>query len=430
MRPVAVVMNMFYTGLGIARSLGARGVPVIGLTSRRGIYGNFTRFATVHRCPDSREQPEALLPYLLKLGQELGQHAVIFPTRDDDIVFLDRHRDALKTSFHLVIPEPDVIHACLDKWQTFRRACEAGVASPRCWVIHNESELHKAAEEIASSCIMKPISSHVWRKHGNWSIVGGRKAIAVHSKEELLAEYAQISHADPCVLLQEMVPGGDDQLLIAACYMDRTSTLRAGFAARKLLQVPPGLGTGCIVETVQRPDVVNTAVRLLQHMHFTGIAEVEFKSDAQSGELKLIEINSRPWDQHSLGRASGTDLIYMAYCEHAELPMPSVQKPLASYKWVAEDVFFTTILRLVWRRNWEGVRSLFRLAQGKKIYGIWEREDKRPFLVYLFQFLPGFMWMAIRFAGAAITNKVVGRRFRGKGGTAYEPHLRDAKSSG
>ena len=27
MRPTAVVMNMFYTGLGIARSLGERGSP-------------------------------------------------------------------------------------------------------------------------------------------------------------------------------------------------------------------------------------------------------------------------------------------------------------------------------------------------------------------------------------------------------------------
>jgi len=36
MSPVAVVMNMFYTGLGIARSLGEQGIPVIGLTAQVG----------------------------------------------------------------------------------------------------------------------------------------------------------------------------------------------------------------------------------------------------------------------------------------------------------------------------------------------------------------------------------------------------------
>ena len=33
-------MNMFYTGLGIARSLGEHGVSVIGLSAHRRIYGN------------------------------------------------------------------------------------------------------------------------------------------------------------------------------------------------------------------------------------------------------------------------------------------------------------------------------------------------------------------------------------------------------
>ena len=33
MKPPAVVLNMFYTGLGIARSLGEQGIPVIGLSA-------------------------------------------------------------------------------------------------------------------------------------------------------------------------------------------------------------------------------------------------------------------------------------------------------------------------------------------------------------------------------------------------------------
>ena len=55
MRPTAIVMNLFYTGLGIARSLGERGIPVIGLSAHRGIYGSYTRYAEVRSSPDSRE---------------------------------------------------------------------------------------------------------------------------------------------------------------------------------------------------------------------------------------------------------------------------------------------------------------------------------------------------------------------------------------
>ena len=62
MRPTAYVMNMFYTGLGIARSLGEHGIPVVGLTAQRAFYGNYTRYAKAVFSPDSRHEPEAFPP--------------------------------------------------------------------------------------------------------------------------------------------------------------------------------------------------------------------------------------------------------------------------------------------------------------------------------------------------------------------------------
>src|SRR5437879_3800717 len=82
-----------------------------------------------------------------------------------------------------------------------------------------------------------------WRKAGNWDLVGARKAIGISSREQLLSEYADIARADPRALLQQMVPGGDDSLLIAACYLDRESNMVAGFNIQKLVQSPEGFGT-------------------------------------------------------------------------------------------------------------------------------------------------------------------------------------------
>src|SRR5579864_9301459 len=118
MRPTAVVMNMFYTGLGIARSLGEHGIPVVGLSAQRGIYGNYTRYARIVFCPDSRGGPEALRTRLIQMGRETGHRSVIFPTRDDDVVFLDRFRKELEPYFVLTVPESSVLQACLDKSET------------------------------------------------------------------------------------------------------------------------------------------------------------------------------------------------------------------------------------------------------------------------------------------------------------------------
>jgi D-aspartate ligase len=379
--PTAIVMNMYYTGLGIARSLGEQGIPVIGLSSRRGVYGNFTRYAKTLLCPDSREEPEELLEYLLKMGKAEGGNSLIFPTRDDDVIFLDRFREKLNAYFVPIVPESSVVNTCLDKWETYLSARRAGVATPHCWLVDSQEGLRRVLAEVKYPCVLKPVAAHHWRKGANWKIVGGRKAICVSSQEELLVEYAATACADQRALLQELIPGSDCNLVIAACYLDRQSNWVAGFNTRKLVQIPEGFGTGCIVQAVQCNELFEPAMRLLQEIRFTGIAEVEFKWNAAISEYQLIEVNPRPWDQHRLGKSCGTDLVYLLYCEYAGLGRPSVNNRTSAQKWIAEDTLLETALRRIWRLD-PSVRSLFRLARGERIYAIWSARDPLPSLTY------------------------------------------------
>jgi D-aspartate ligase len=394
--PAAVVMNMFYTGLGIARSLGERGIPVIGL-SAHNIYGNYTRHANVRRAPDSREDPEALLEFLLRLAREIGSRSVLFPTRDDDLLFLDRFRQELTAGYIPVLPQPGALHACLDKWQTYVSACNAGVSVPQTWKIESREQLLNL-QNVAFPCVLKPLSSHYWRRGRNWERIGSCKAIIVQSHEELVSEYERIMAVDSRALLQVAVPGADTGLVVAACYIDRASNFVAGFGAQKLLQIPEGFGTGCILQTADPSEVMPLALKLLREMQFNGIAEVEFKRDSSSDEYKLIEVNARPWDQHRLGRACGVDLIYMAYQDLADLPRREVipQRPVET-KWIAEDALTTASVCSLWHRDKKFLQRL-RLASGKRMYGIWYAHDP----------LPGIAWVVHTIAAAA---RAVLRRF-------------------
>jgi len=428
MHPTAIVMNMFYTGLGIARSLGEKRVPVIGLTAQHGIYGNYTRYAKVKFSPDSRHHPTALLTYLLRLGKEIGHRSIIFPTRDDDVLFLDRYREELNRYFLLAVPESPVVEACLNKWQTYLWAQQAGVPTPRCWTAEGEEDLHRIVPELTFPCVLKPVSSLHWRKNDNWQIVGSRKAVSLSSAEQLFSEYASISRADKRVLLQEMVAGSDDHLLVAACYLDRHSNLLAGFTAQKLAQAPEGFGTGFIIQTVDRPELLATAVRLLQHIRFTGIAEVEFKWDSLHRQYQLIEVNPRPWDQHRLSRASGFDLIYTAYCDYVRLALPSLETTIAVKKWVAEDTFILTCLRFLWRRD-RKLGSLFRLARGNRTYAIWSVKDPLPFLGYsIMRFIPQLLGTGICHLWSAFVRQVLNKVSGDRKGKFYENYLENGKS--
>jgi len=402
--PAAIVMNMYYTGLGIARSLGEHGIQVIGLSAHRGVYGNFTRFADVRFSPDSRESPEQLLRFLLELGDEIGEKSVIFPTRDDDVLFLDRFRDDLHSCFIPAVPLGHALAACLDKWETYRAAKRTGVAVPATWKVESYEDLMRVSGEIVFPCVLKPLSAHLWRKADNWDRVGARKAIAVSSLDELEREYLAVAAADPRVLVQEIVGGGDEHLSVVACYMDRSSKPTASFSARKLLQAPEGFGTGCIVETAERPEPSAMAFRLLEHLGFTGIAEVEFKWDTLSRHYKLIEINPRPWDQHRLGAACGVDLIHLAYCDLAGVPKPEMLNRNAPCKWIAEDVLFLAMLRSLWKRDGK-LGALRRMARGRKIYAIWSWADPLPSIAWLPRRCFGITVDTVRLMLSTITHR-------------------------
>jgi predicted ATP-grasp superfamily ATP-dependent carboligase len=239
--------------------------------------------------------------------------------------------------------------------------------------------------------------------------VGARKAIRVASAEELSAEYAVIAAADRRALLQELIPGDDDCLVVAACYVDRHSRFRAGFNAQKLVQTPPGFGTGCIVQTADKPALFERTIRLLRAMEFTGVAEVEYKWDARDREYKLIEVNPRPWDQHRLGTACGVDLMYIAYCDLAGLPEPDVQVRFAPRKWIAEDAFLLSALRLLWRRE-SGLATLFRQARGKRMFAIWSASDPLPFAVYAARLIPELGRLGLRAMRGRTARTPDGRR--------------------
>jgi predicted ATP-grasp superfamily ATP-dependent carboligase len=395
MGSTAIVMNMYYTGLGIARSLGEHGIKVSGLTARRGVYGNFSRYVRTLLAPDSRHQPEELLAFLLGMKSAPGEK-VIFPTRDDDVIFLDRFRRDLEPFFTLAVPDSDALTACLNKWETHQAALRSGVPVPKCWLVENDEDLRRVGQEATFPCVMKPLLSQYWRRGGNWQIVDCRKVIGVSSLEQMHAEYATISRADKRVVIQEMIPGGDERLVIVACYLDRESKFRAGFNTQKLLQTPAVLGTGCIVQTADHPELLEPTLNLLQEIRFTGIAEVEYKWDCTSGLYKLIEINPRPWDQHRLGIVCGVNLPYVAYCDYAGLPPPVVRSRFRLQKWVAEDVFLTTALRMLWAGD-PALAALFRLARGERTYAIWSARDPLPFFVWLLaSLIPDLLGAAVR----------------------------------
>jgi predicted ATP-grasp superfamily ATP-dependent carboligase len=137
-------------------------------------------------------------------------------------------------------------------------------------------------------------------------------------------------------MFQERIPGGDDCLWTVGSYVDAGGRALGVFCGRKLLQAPRGAGTCRVGEAVWDGTAVEGALRLLVELGFHGISQVEYKRDPRDGSLRLMEVNARLWQWHSLASDCGVDLVVQAYRDAIGLPVPALTSEHAGRRrWVA-----------------------------------------------------------------------------------------------
>ena len=293
MRPPAIVVDVgFVNGLSAIRSLGRAGVRVFAVDHRSSALGLRSRFATKVMAPSPLEDEAGFVEKLRSLGP-----GVVFATHDEGLRAIARHRDELE----LRCPFP----RDLERLQRKRVQLEAARDVPDTRYPASAAEAVAAAEEIGYPVLVKPSEPVGFRQtYGKQAVICGRAA-------EVEDAYAQAEPWEPMV--QDLIPGGDDELYTLGAYLSESLEPLGVFCGRKLVQTPPGIGTARLAEAVWVDEVVDSGLELLRTLGCNGLSQVEFKRDPRDGRFKLMEINPRLWQWHSLARACGVDLPLIAY---------------------------------------------------------------------------------------------------------------------
>jgi predicted ATP-grasp superfamily ATP-dependent carboligase len=115
------------------------------------------------------------------------------------------------------------------------------------------------------------------------------------------------------IMLQELIPGDrHSQLSYGALAQD--GRVLASITAHRARQQPMDFGRhSTYVESIDAPDVAESARRVIEGMGHTGLVEVEFKRDSRDGHLKLLDINARAWGWLTLGARAGVDFPYLEW---------------------------------------------------------------------------------------------------------------------
>jgi predicted ATP-grasp superfamily ATP-dependent carboligase len=98
--PTAVVLDAASAaGIGVIRSLGTRGIPVVCLDPAARAAGFRSRYAEGLQCPDPRLDAAAFVAFLLEVAAQLSQRGVIFPAGDDSLRALTTHGAPVADAF-------------------------------------------------------------------------------------------------------------------------------------------------------------------------------------------------------------------------------------------------------------------------------------------------------------------------------------------
>lgn len=374
----AVILNMHYTGLGLARALRACGVgPIYGLGAHSTLFGNFSRHAEYVPSPDTLLAPKQCRDFLLSFARRFEARPVLFPTRDHDLQFISRFYDELAEHYVLAAAPPGMMQSILNKADLYQVAEAAGVACPATAWIDSRVDLESALPTLRYPVIVKPVYSAQWRRAELWDLVGRQKAAVIGSEADLRRFYARIEAVDPVIHVQEFIPGDDTNLVVFGSYVDRSRTGTRFFTARKLLQYPPQSGTGVAVQALPVPDIVEPSHRLLARLGYRGISELEYKFDPRSKEYVLIEMNPRFWDQHALGVAAGVNLAQCAYLDLTGGRLPEQQQSMEPVTWIAEDGYAMSFLRNLRTRSYP-VSDFLAALKGRRALAVYEGGDARP----------------------------------------------------
>lgn len=327
--PGVVLLGSDFKALGVARSLGQRGIPsvVIDNTPRSAW---FSRYVVKRFRWHTQMDDDALVPFLLNIGK--NNHLdrwVLFPMQDEVVQLVASNTQQLSQVFTLVTQGWDIVQWATDKRRTYQMAEETGVPYPRTSYPANEEEL--ATLEIPFPCIIKPAIS-VRLQYSTHL-----KALPARSPDELLLQYRLArEYIDPAeVMIQEIIPGdGKTQYSLAAYCKD--GRILTSMTARRIRQYPIDYGLGSsFVEATPVPALLEPAEKLLSYMRVSGMIEVEFKFDERDQQYKLLDINLRPWGWHTLCIACGLDFPYMQYCDVLGQEQTSiVTTPRYDYRWV------------------------------------------------------------------------------------------------
>lgn len=371
----AVVLGAGLNGLGVARSLARAHVPVWLLDCDERRPEMYTRAAKALKI--GAMHGETLVEELVRLGdgQFSGSRPVLLLTQEESVRTVSHERDRLSALYRFSLPPIDVVDTLQHKLG-FQRLAEQ-LDSPIPPLVHIRSlEDLPALESLNYPVVIKPGERHAeYGKHF-------KKAYRVASIAEGTELIRRILPVMADIVVQEWTEGPDSNIYFCLQYLNKQGQVTASFTGRKIRSWPPQVGgtASCMPAPEAHGELSGVTARFFQNAGVIGMAGMEYKRDARSGEFRMVEPTIGRTDyQEEVAALNGVNLPYAAYCAELDRPGPASEPVTRSLAWHvrSDDEQSAAAQHQGPGQGFDGVDGV--------CDALWRWSDPVPFLVQGFQ---------------------------------------------
>ena len=316
-QPVGVlVVGGCFQGLGIVRSLGRHGVPVVVIDDEFSV-SRFSHYTTRYLRVSSLRDEQKTVDIVLEVGRSLGLEGwVLYPTMEQTVAAFSRYRSRLTEFFRVPTPGWNTVQWAWDKRNTYRLAQELDISIPKTWYPNNLDELDQI-KDLKFPLVIKPsIKEHFF-------YATKAKAWRANTRKELVERFEQANNVVEAgeTMIQELIPGdGGQQFAYCAFFKDGQSI--GSMVVQRRRQHPPEFGrASTFVETIELPLLETISERFLNAINYYGLVEIEYKLDHRDGQYKILDVNARTWGYHTLGQSAGVDFPYLLFADQLGIPL-------------------------------------------------------------------------------------------------------------
>jgi predicted ATP-grasp superfamily ATP-dependent carboligase len=316
-RVPVLVLGKSITALGALRVMAGHGLKTYGVEATSDIITASRWYTpTPRRLPETADGAE-LGAFLESLAMP---EAVLIACSDKWTSAVAGLPPEVRARFHASVPPPEAVDQFVDKDRFGLLVKRLGIPAPRTFTIRTPADLDRVDAADLRGGFLKPTDS---QRHNK---LFGTKGAFIESPQAARTLVEQASERGVTFMLQEWIPGGMTATILLDGFVDRTGTMRALMARRRLRMNPPRLGnttTALTIPIAEARDAPDSLRTLLADVGYRGAFNVEFKLDDRDGRYKIIEVNPRPaWFVATLARA-GMDLPWMIYRDALELAVPT-----------------------------------------------------------------------------------------------------------